>query len=68
MCQALDEMLADEREIGIEQGIEQTFSLLVRKKVKKNKTLEQIAEDLEEDNEVIRPIYEKVLVYNRKEK
>ena len=43
-------------------------SLLVRKKVKKNKTLEQIAEDLEEDIEVIRPIYEKVLVYNRKAK
>ena len=47
-----------EREVGREEGIEQTFSLLVSKKVKKNKTLEQIAEELEMDIEVIRPIYE----------
>lgn len=63
MCQALDEMLADERaagmEAGIEQGIEQTLRLLISKKVKKNFTLEQTAEYFEMDIEVLRPIYEK---------
>ena len=63
MCQALDEMLADERaagmEAGIEQGIEQILRLLISKKVKKNFTLEQTAEYFEMDIEVLRPIYEK---------
>ena len=44
--------------IGIEQGIEQTIFRLVLIKVKKNYTLDMIADDLEEDVEVIRPIYE----------
>lgn len=48
-----------EREVGIEQGIEQLLCSQVTKKLKKNKTLEQITEELEEDIEVIRPIYEK---------
>jgi hypothetical protein len=33
----------------------------VRKKLEKNKTLEQIAEELEENIEVIRSIYEKCI-------
>lgn len=49
-----------EREVGIEQGIAQEKEFLVEKKIKKNKTLEQIAEELEEDVETIRPLYEKM--------
>ena len=60
MCQALDEWLADERKIGIEQGIEQSYTMIIYKKIKKNMTLEEIADVLEEDVERIRPIYEKV--------
>lgn len=48
-----------EREVGIELGIEQLLCSQVTKKFKKNKTLEQIVEELEEDIEVIRPIYER---------
>lgn len=53
------EGIAIGRKMGIEQGIEQTFLLLVSKKIRKNMTLDMIADDLEEDVEVIRPIYEK---------
>lgn len=67
MCQAIKEMLADERQLGMEAGMEkgreegreQTLLLIVSKKVKKNMTLDMIADDLEEDVEVIRPIYER---------
>lgn len=59
MCQAIKEMLEDERMLGLEEGKEQVLLLLVAKKICKNKTLDMIAEDLEEDIEVIRPIYEK---------
>ena len=47
-------------EQGVKQGIEQTLFRMVYKKVKKNYTLDMIADDLEEEIEVIRPIYEKV--------
>ena len=60
MCQGLDEWLEDERKIGIEQGIEQSYTMIIYKKIKKNMTLEEIADILEEDVERIRPIYEKV--------
>ena len=63
MCQAIEEWLEDNRLMGvkqgIEQGIEQTIFRLVCKKVEKNYTLDMIADDLEEEVEVIRPIYEK---------
>lgn len=67
MCQAIKEMLADERQLGMEAGMEkgreegreQTLLLIVSKKVKKNMTLDMIADDLEEDVDVIRPIYER---------
>ncbi len=68
MCQAIKELLADERRIGLEEGIErgiergmeQTLMLIIRKKIRKNLSLDMIADDLEEDIEVIRPIYEVV--------
>lgn len=63
MCQALRELMEDNRLIGVEQGIEQgeqqAILRLVCKKVEKNYTLDMIADDLEEEVEVIRPIYEK---------
>ena len=63
MCQAFRELLEDNRLVGvkqgIEQGIEQSIFRLVCKKVEKNYTLDMIADDLEEEVEVIRPIYEK---------
>ena len=46
-------------EQGIEQGIEQTLFRLVYKKIQKNYPLDMIADDLEEEVEVIRPIYDK---------
>ena len=60
MCQALEEMLADEREEGREEGREETLLIIIRKKIDKNMTLDMIADDLEEDIEVLRPFYEKV--------
>jgi len=45
--------------IGVEQGKEQVLFNIVVKKVRKKYTLDAIADDLEEDIEVIRPIYEK---------
>lgn len=59
MCQALDEMLADEREEGREEGRAEALLVIIRKKMNKKMTLDMIAADLEEDIEVIRPLYEK---------
>ena len=63
MCQAIKEMLEDERKIGMERGIEcgARLLLIIQKKVKKNLPLDAIADDLEEDIEVIRPIYEMII-------
>lgn len=71
MCEALKELFKDELEekwkegwnAGISQGINQGLNLnlesLVRKKILKNKTLEQIASELESEVEEILPIYNK---------
>lgn len=48
----------DGLECGIERGIEQTLQIIISKKIRKNMTIDMIAKDLEEDIEVIRPIYE----------
>ena len=42
---------------GIQQGIQQELKNLIQKKVQKNKTLEQIADDLEKSVEEIAPLY-----------
>ena len=69
MCNLSD--LIEERGIakgiekGIEQGIEQGERLqllaLIQKKFAKGKSLEQIADELEETVDVIRPLYEQVV-------
>lgn len=66
MCQAIKEMLEDERQIGWEEGREELLLVIIRKKIKKNMTLDMIADDLEEDVEVIRPMYEKAKGEKRK--
>lgn len=86
MCQAIKEMLEDERQIGreegweeghlegweegrdagLEEGREELLLVIIRKKIKKSMTLDMIADDLEEDVEVIRPMYEKAKGEKRK--
>lgn len=47
MCQALREMMQDSRNDGIQQGIQEAYKVLIRKKLVKNRTPVQIAEELE---------------------
>ena len=56
MCLAIKEMLADERQEGLEQGRNVLLVEKVCKKLKKNKSREQIAEELEEDIDIIHRI------------
>ena len=48
------------KEIGIEIGKEEKLSEQIRKKIQKGKPLDQIADELEEVPETIRPLYEKI--------
>lgn len=45
---------------GLEQGLEQGTLDLIRKKIAKGKSMELIAEELEETPETIQPLYERV--------
>ena len=56
MCLAIKEMLADERQEGLEQGRSTLLVEKVCKKLEKNKSREQIAEELEEDISIIHRI------------
>lgn len=47
-------------EEAIEKGMQKKMYDLIRKKVLKRKSLEQIAEELEEDPDEIRPLYEQM--------
>lgn len=47
-------------EEGREEGMKEKLYELICKKLLKNKSLEQIAEELEEDPETIRPLYEQI--------
>ena len=49
------------REEGRKEGQKKEQVSLIVKKIKKNKTVEEIADDLEEKEEVIAPIYEAAL-------
>ena len=48
------------KEIGKESGKEEKLSEQIRKKIQKGKPLDQIADELEEVPETIRPLYEKI--------
>ena len=47
-------------EAGRKLGVEETLREQIRKKILKSKTLDQIAEDLEETPDKIRPLYEQI--------
>lgn len=70
MCKALEELEEKGRQEGEvkgkEKGVILALIMLVQKKVKKNKGLSQIAEEAEEDEEIIRPIYEMIKKYPEK--
>ena len=74
MCDALLELMEDElkemREKGISQGIsmgrQEHLEMLIAKKVEKGKTIEQIAEELEETVEAIAPLYAKICENSKK--
>ena len=54
------EAIEDGEKIGKEIGKEEKLSELIQKKILKNKPLDQIADELEESPETIRPLYEKI--------
>lgn len=64
MCNALLELMKDDLDAREQQGISKgglkKLEDLIQKKILKNKTLEQIAEDLETDVSEIQPIYERL--------
>lgn len=64
MCEAIQEMYDDGVRDGMQQGIQQGRDDLLKEKVKiklqKQKSLEQIADELEEDVRVIRKIIKEV--------
>ena len=51
------------REEGRATGREEKLLMLICKKIQKGKSIEQIADELEEDVETIQPLYEIVLHY-----
>ena len=69
MCKALEELMKDkiaEKELlaeqkgmekGMEKGIQKALMKLIKKRLEQNKTLEQIAEDLDEPMETIVALY-----------
>ena len=65
MCKAWEEQKNEGRELGREEGRElgerQKIISLIVKKLKKDKSVAEIADDLEEKEEVIAPIYEAAL-------
>ena len=66
MCKALEELEARGEVKGKEKGVILALIMLVQKKVKKNKELSQIAEETEEEESVILPIYEMIKKYPEK--
>jgi len=61
MCELLDKYENIGLERGLDRGLKQSIIELVMKKVKKHKNFAQIAEDLEETKESLRPIYDAVI-------
>jgi len=47
MCKAIQDLMDDSMEKGIEKGIEKALTSAIKKKMEKNKSIEQISEDLE---------------------
>lgn len=60
MCDALMELMKDKFEERERLASEEVLLSQIRKKIKKGKTLSVIADELEETEEVIRPLYDRV--------
>ena len=52
-----NQLMYEAHERGMQQGLQQGLQNLIQKKINKNKTLEQIADDLEKSVEEIAPLY-----------
>lgn len=61
MCNALRELMKDEFEEIQKEAMQEGREELIRKKIAKGKTPEQIADDLEENIETILPIYRRLV-------
>lgn len=61
MCEALMEIVEYHRQRDREEGDRMRLLSQIQKKLAKGKSLEQIADELEETVDVIRPLYEQVL-------
>ena len=61
MCKAWEDQKNEGRELGRELGERQKIISLIVKKLQKDKSVAEIADDLEEKEEVIAPIYEAAL-------
>lgn len=60
MCEAIQEMYDDGVRDGMQQGRDDLLKEKVKRKLQKQKSLEQIADELEEDVRVIRKIIKEV--------
>ena len=60
MCKAIQEMYDDSVRDGMQQGRDDLLKEKVKRKLQKQKSLEQIADELEEDVKVIRKIIKEV--------
>lgn len=60
MCDALLELMQDELEEREQKGAQDKILDLINKKLAKGKSVEQIAEELEETPETIRELIEKL--------
>ncbi len=60
MCTILDTAINKGIAQGIAQGVAREIIILVQKKIKKNKPLAQIADEIEEEENMIQPIYQVV--------
>lgn len=58
MCKALEELEERGRQEGRLQGQVENKLKLILKKVHKNKSFEQIVDELEEDADVVQPLYD----------
>ena len=61
MCKAWEDQKNEGREVGREEGERQKIISQIVKKLQKDKSVAEIADDLEEKEEVIAPIYEAAL-------
>ena len=57
----LKEMLQKERREGYEEGQRQLLVAKVQKKIEKGKSVEQIADELEEDISAVRQVYDELV-------